>query len=537
MRFKNHFLQTRVTFLSHLSPPSNLRKAIYFSSCQTSSSDWARHNQLFQRHPKFRLLEEQCQKKPHLLQHLVSYVFVSGLHRNAFVISRLLYVSLIDPGANPELGVRIFHSTENPNIFSWNTAIRFFAGSDPPTSLRYYVEMLRRDSFPDRYTFTFLLQACGAVFDLGLVQQVHSHVLKLVPAQCSFVANSLLGAHLACGSELDARLVFDEMPERDVVTWTCMISGLVSLSNFVGAFLTFRDLILDNSQTRPNPITIISTMSACAGLGCTNLTKCMHSYLEKSGWLELNPSIVNSLMDAYAKCGDVCYFRKVFDSIRISERDLYSWTSIISGYAMLGLGPEALDMFLQMEKERKFIPDSVTFVAVLSGCAHSGLVKEGLLVFESMVTKYKIKPDLKHYGCVVDLLARVGLLKRAYGIVESMPMEPNLVVLGSLLNGCRLHNNLEMGRDVSRKIETLSERGGARVLLSNMYANERQWGEVMSIRKEAREMMTKKKGKPPGRSWIEIKDEVHEFVARNRSDSEAMELHVVLEGLEKLSRL
>ncbi|CAA0821044.1 Pentatricopeptide repeat-containing protein [Striga hermonthica] len=397
--------------------------------------------------------------------------------------------------------------------------------------------MLRRDSFPDRYTFTFLLQACGAVFDLGLVQQVHCHVLKLFSSHCLFVANSLLSARLACGSELEAWLLFDEMPERDVVTWTCMISGLVSLSNFVGAFLVFRDLIIDKSRTQPNPITIISIVSACAALGCTNLTKCMHSYLEKSGWLELDASIVNSLMDAYAKCGDLCYFRKVFDSILISERDLYSWTSIISGYAMLGRGPDALDMFLQMEKERKFIADSVTFVAVLSACAHSGLVKEGLLIFESMVTKYKIKPDLKHYGCVVDLLARVGLLERAYGIVESMPMEPNLVVLGSLLNGCRLHNNLEIGRAVSRKIEMLSERGGAHVLLSNIYANESQWGEVMSIRKETRERMTKK-GKPPGRSWIQIQDEVREFVARNKSDDpEAMELHVVLEGLEKLSRL
>ncbi|KAK6127465.1 hypothetical protein DH2020_038782 [Rehmannia glutinosa] len=200
---------------------------------------------------------------------------------------------------------------------------------------------------------------------------------------------------------------------------------------------------------------------------------------------------------------------------------------------MHGRGMDALNTFSQMEQEHELLPDSVTFVAILSACAHSGLVEEGLSIFESMIEKYRLKPDLRHYGCIVDLLGRAGMVERAYNIVENMPMEPNLAILGSLLNGCRLHNNLELGKAVLRKIESLKEERRHAVLLSNIYANENEWSKVIRVREDMRERM---QGKPPGRSWIQIKDVVHEFVARNETDALPMELHMVLEGLEKISR-
>ncbi|KAI3462163.1 hypothetical protein Pfo_018826 [Paulownia fortunei] len=538
MPFRNLFLQRRITILKHLPPPSKLCKAILFSS-QTSSSNWVHHNQLFQRHPRLQLFEEQCKKTFNHLKQLLSYVFVSGLHRNPFIMSRLLYLSLIELERgngveNSKFGVQIFNRIEKPNIFSWNTMIRFFAGFDPVIALHYYMKMLSQEMVPDKYTFPFLLQACGASFDLGLVKQVHCQILKVVFGHSLFVQNSLLNVYLVCDSAMDARSMFDEMSEKDVVSWTSLISGLVSQSNYSEALHVFRKLVADDCQAQPNVVTIISTMSACGSLGYMDLTKCLHALLEKAGWLEHDVSIANSLIDAYAKCGDLCCVKKVFNDIQNIKRGLYSWTAIISGYAMHGRGLDALNMFSQMEQVYGLVPDAVTFVAVFSACAHSGLVEEGLCIFESMSTKYRIEPDLRHYGCIVDLLGRAGMVERAYSIVENMPMEPNLAVLGSLLSGCRLHNNLEFGKAILRKIELLKERGGAPVLLSNMYANENQWNKVIHIRKEMRGRM---QGKPPGRSWVQVKDAVHEFVARNETDPQAMELHMVLEGLEKLSRL
>ncbi|XP_020554291.1 pentatricopeptide repeat-containing protein At2g20540 isoform X1 [Sesamum indicum] len=461
MLLKNLFHRGRIMVLQHLREsllPFFLCKAVNYS-LQTNSSNWVHHNQLFQRHQRLQLLEEQCNRTFSNLKQLLSYVFVSGLHRNPFVMSRLLYLSLIElRGSNGteklEFGVEIFNQIGQPNLFSWNTMIRFFAVFDPVIALNYYKQMLSREMVPDRYTFPFVLQACGAGLDLGSVKQVHCHIVKLVLDHDLFVQNSLLNAYIICCSDADAWSVFNEMPEKDIVSWTSLISGLVSQCSYCDALYLFKTLLSDDCQPQPNVVTVVSTMSACASLGSMDLTKCFHALLDKAGWLEFDVSVVNSLIDAYAKCGDLCCARKVFEDIE----------------------------------------------NILSACAHSGLVEEGLYIFELMSTKYGIQPDLRHYGCIVDILARAGMVYRAYNIVENMPMEPNLAVLGSLLSGCRLHNNLEFGEAVLRKIELLKDRGGgAPVLLSNMYADENQWSKVIHLRKEMRVLV---QGKPPGRSWI-----------------------------------
>lgn len=518
--------------------PLGLCKRFSFSS-QPDSSNWVRHNQLFQRHPRLRIIEKQCIKTLHHLKQFVSYIYVSGLHRNPFIMSHILYLSLVesqecDRLQNSEFGIQIFSRIESPNIFSWNTIIRFFAGSNPITALHYYTKMLRERMLPDKYTFPFLLQADGPSLDLGFVKQIHCHALKFGLYHSLFVQNSVLNAYVIQDSAMDAWKMFGEMSAKDVVTWTSLISGLVAQSNYGEALRVFKNLMADECQPQPNVATVISTMSACGGLGYANITKCLHTLLEKAGWMETNASVANSLIDAYAKCGDLSNATRVFDEIQDVKKDLYSWTAVITAYGMHGRGLYALQMFSRMEQVSGLAPDAVTLVAILSACAHSGLLGQGLCIFESMSRRHGIEPDLRHYGCVVDLLGRAGMIERAYGVVESMPMEPNLAVLGSLLSSCRLHNELEFGEAVLRKLEVLEERGGAPVLVSNMYASKNEWDRVVNIRKEMRERMH---GKIPGRSWIQIKDAVHEFVARTDADPQAMELHNVLHSLEKLSRL
>ncbi|CAI9758157.1 unnamed protein product [Fraxinus pennsylvanica] len=329
MLFKLHFRQLLL--------PLNLGRTIKFSSL-TTSSNWVHHNQLFQRHPRLRVLEENCSTFHHFEQAL-SYIIVSGLHRNPFVMSRVLYLSLFelegDIKRKSEFGVQIFNQIEKPNIFSWNTVIRFFAecadSQNSVMALNYYMKMVRQEVVPDNYTFPFLVQACVAISDLGLVKQIHSHVFKLQLGSKLFVQNSLLSAYLVCGSSDDAWSLFDEMLEKDVVSWTALISGLVEQCNYREALHVFREMIAGNCQMQPNVPTMISTVSACGNLGSLDHTKCFHALLEKAGWLELDVAIANSLINAYAKSGSMKCSAKVFDEMQDSKRDLYSWTAVISG--------------------------------------------------------------------------------------------------------------------------------------------------------------------------------------------------------------
>ncbi|KAF5179636.1 Pentatricopeptide repeat-containing protein [Thalictrum thalictroides] len=300
--------------------------------------------------------------------------------------------------------------------------------------------------------------------------------------------------------------MFDEMIERDVVSWTTLISGLVTQGYYAEGLLVFRRMKDDELSIQPNVATMVSVMSACAHLGSLDHARELHASLEKMGWVEGYVSIRNSLIDAYSKCGSISCASRIFHEMHSYQRDTYSWTAMIAGLAMHGRGAEAITWFLQMKQAVGVVPDAVTFIAVLSACAHAGLVDEGIEIFESMEMDYGLVPELQHYGCLVDLFGRAGLLEYAYDFLETMPMEPNLAILGSLLSACRVHNNVNLGEILLEKINSsCNYGGGAHVLLSNMYASERQWCEVVHIR-NGNEEGDNKNMKPPGQSWIEVKD-------------------------------
>lgn len=504
---------------------------------------WVSDNALFKRHPRLHYLEKHCKSLQQLKQ-VLSYVFVSGLRRNPFVMSRVLHLCLheLEGDANMKLsfGVQVLDQIDKPNTFSWNTIIRFFANCDEPEksliSFQYYTSMLSRGVFPDKYTFPFLLQACGSVSHCRLVKQLHCHVTKLGFDQDLFAQNALINAYINCGFLSDARELFDEMTEKDVVTWTTLISGHVAQGCYTEALNTFCEFMssVDESNTRPNVATIVSVLSACGNLGSLDHTKSFHALLQKGGWIEMDISIGNSLIDAYAKCGSLNSCAKVFNDIGDDQKDLYSWTAIILGLAVHGQGTEARTLFCDMVRIHGVIPDAITFIAVLSACAHSGMVQEGLYIFELMKSRYGIEPNRKHYGCIIDLLGKAGMLEKAYQIVQTMPTKPNLAILGSLLSACRIHKNIDLGETVLRKIGSLSENsGGASVLLSNIYANENRWNEVIHIRKEIRAEANEKL---PGLSWIQVKGTVNEFIAGDTSHSETTQLYMLLEGLENIGK-
>lgn len=303
--------------------------------------------------------------------------------------------------------------------------------------------------------------------------------------------------YFGCGLAVPAGRVFDEMQARDVVAWTGMVSGYVDSGMHLQAAEVFKEMIAGEEVARPNVATLVSVASACAGLGSLEHAKGLHGYVEKVG-LRGDLIVTNALMDMYGKCGSIESARALFDFMH--EKDLLSWTTVISGLASHGHGNEAVALFLSM-REVGVLPDSTTFIVVLSACSHAGLVDEGISIFNSMASEYKVTPDIKHYGCMVDLFSRAGLLSRAYELIDSMPFEPNLAILGALLSACSVNNELEIGELVLRKIDSVcSYKGGAGVLLSNIYANQNLWHEVDSIRRKIRNGTIPRK--PPGQSSV-----------------------------------
>ncbi|GAB4856487.1 hypothetical protein Ancab_014402 [Ancistrocladus abbreviatus] len=174
-------------------------------------------------------------------------------------------------------------------------------------------------------------------------------------------------------------------------------------------------------------------------------------------------------------------------------------------------------------------PNAITFANLLKGCGHAALLEEGLNYFHAMESGYRVAPKEEHYSCIIDLLSRAGRLTEAEEFIKGMPFEPNAFGWCSYLAACRNHGDKERGEVAAQKLMRLEpENCGAHVLLSNIYAKERQWGDVRTVRKMMRDGSLKKL---PGYSWVDVGNKTHVFGAEDWSHPQQMEIYVKLESL------
>ncbi|KAK3126370.1 hypothetical protein QOZ80_7AG0555550 [Eleusine coracana subsp. coracana] len=418
----------------------------------------------------------------------------------------------------------------NPDPFSLNTVLRIAATSPRPRlALALHA---RRLAPPDTHTYPPLLQACARLLSLRDGERVHAEAAKNGFAGLVFVKNSLVHLYGACGLFESAHRVFDEIPvrERNLVSWNSMLNGFAANGRPNEVLTVFREMM--DVEFVPDGFTMVSVLTACAEMGALALGRRVHAYLTKVGLVE-NSHVGNALIDLYAKCGGVEDARRVFEEMG-TERTVVSWTSLIMGLAVNGFGKEALELFGVMEKE-KLVPTEITMVGVLYACSHCGLVNDGFMYFNRMKKEYGITPKIEHLGCMVDLLGRAGKVERAYDYINTMPLEPNAVVWRTLLGACAMYKKLELGEAAwARLVELDPGHSGDYVLLSNLYAAVGRWADVHVLRKT---MIKDGVRKNPGRSLVELRNSVYEFVMGDRSHPESKQIYEILaEMAEKLRR-
>ena len=392
-------------------------------------------------------------------------------------------------------------------------------------SLIIFAHMHKFSILPDSSTFPAVLKATAQLCDIKLGKMIHGAVVQMGFIRDVYTSTALVHMYSSCLSISDASQLFDEMPERNSVTWNALITGYTHNRKFKEAINAFRGMLAAGAE--PSERTVVVVLSACSHLGALNQGKWIHDFIYQNK-LRLNVFVGTALIDMYAKCGVVEEAEKVFEEIR--DKNVYTWNVLISGYGMNGQGNAALQAFSRMLMEN-FKPDAVTFLGLLCACCHQGLVTEGRRQFISMKQQFGLQPKIEHYGCMVDLLGRAGLLEEALELIESMSMEPDPIIWRALLCACRVHGNTKLGEYTIRRLIELEPNNGENyVLLSNLYSRERRWIEVGKLRGM---MSLRGIEKVPGCSSIEINNSVHEFTASNDRKLEFNAIYKQLDNVMK----
>lgn len=380
--------------------------------------------------------------------------------------------------------------------------------------------MRRRGIKPNKFTFPFLLKACAAIRALKEGRQVHADVVKCGLDSDVYVQNALISAYGSCKRVLYACRVFDEMAVRTLVSWNAVTTACVEnlwLGDGIKYFVKMRACGFEPDET-----TMVVMLAACAELGNLSLGRWFHSLVIVTGMV-LNCELGTSLVDMYAKSGDVGCARLVFD--RMDKRNVWTWSAMILGLAQHGFAKEALDLFLTMRNKSFMRPNYVTFLGVLCACSHAGLVNDGYQYFHDMEHVHGIKPLMIHYGAMVDILGRAGHIKEAYAFIMNMPIEPDSIVWRTLLHACSLHDvddNGRVGEQVRNKLLELEpRRGGNFVMVANMYSEVGMWEKAANVRRAMKVGGLKKMA---GESSVNLGGSVHRFFSGYdyRADSEGI---------------
>ncbi|XP_017697991.3 pentatricopeptide repeat-containing protein At2g22410, mitochondrial-like [Phoenix dactylifera] len=397
------------------------------------------------------------------IKKLHAHLIVTGLYRCSSAMPKVL-TSYALSSTNLTHARLVFEQIEDPNIYTWNTMIRGLAQSDTPKdAIFFYNRMRERGQAQDNLTFPFVLKACARVLATREGKRIHSNGLKLGLVSDVFISNALIHLYASCGDLSCARLLFDEMPVRDLVSWNSLICGY-SQNNQLREVLRLFEAMQKEGVTG-DKVTMVKVVSACTHMGEWELAESMVKYIEEncvevdiylgntlidyygrrglvesarrvfSEMKERNIVTLNTMITTYAKSGDLVSARRIFDSM--PGRDLISWSSMITGYSQANHFSEALVLFRQMQKA-KVKPDEIVVVSVLSACAHLGALGLGKWI-HNYIRRNNIKADIYVGNSLIDMYSKCGCVMEAFkvfgGMNEKDTLSWNSIILGLANNG------------------------------------------------------------------------------------------------------
>ncbi|GMI79607.1 hypothetical protein like AT3G47840 [Hibiscus trionum] len=396
---------------------------------------------------------------------------------------------------------QVFDGMPHRDEISWTTMISgYVSAMNPNEALLLFSKMWVSPGLSmDPFCLSIALKGCALEFNLSYGESLHGYLVKSGFINSVFVGSALLDMYAKFGKiELGIK-VFDEMPIKNVVSWTAIITGLVHGGYYKKGLAYLSEM--RKYGVEYDSYTLAIVLKACASLGALNFGREIHTHTIKRGFNGTS-YVANSLSTMYNKCGKIDYGLHLFE--KMDTRDVVSWTSIITTYVQMGEDKNALEAFIRM-RESGVSPNEFTFAAVITGC--SGLVRiswgeqlhahvliiglvDALSVANSLMTMYSkcgqissaamvfhgmSRRDVISWSTIISVYSQGGYGEEAFEYLSWMRKEgpkPTQFAFASVLSVCGNMAILEQGRQLHAHVLSigLEQEEMIQSALVNMYS-------------------------------------------------------------------
>ncbi|KAJ4825322.1 hypothetical protein Tsubulata_043497 [Turnera subulata] len=359
---------------------------------------------------------------------LHAHLLVTGLHNDPQASTKLID-SYSQMGSLP-FSTLVFNSFQNPDPFMWAVLIKshLWSHSFREAISLYHRMVCHHHHHVTNFIFPSVLRACAALGDLGIGSKLHSRILKSGFYGDPVIQTSLLGMYADLGCLADATKVFDDMPVRDVVSWSSIISGYVDNGEAGKALEMFR-LLLVSQVSELDSVIMLSAAKACAELGSLRLARSLHGFLVTRN-IPSCEALDNTLLEMYSSCGDSLSAWKIFANV--PYRSVPLWTAMIFCFNQNGWFENSLQVF-QLMLESNVQPNAITLMAVLNSCVGLGRLREGKSVHCYVVKRYVESEDHCLGPPLMELYSQSGTTRCCEEILHTIG-ERNVVSWNMLMS-------------------------------------------------------------------------------------------------------
>lgn len=340
-----------------------------------------------------------------------------------------------------------FNEIKEKNVIIWNIIFSGYLKEIRwEEAWRFFHKMQTLGFHPDKFTFATALRICSSLSSPSRGTQVHAKLIVYGFEGDIFVGNSLVHMYSRCNDYDSCLKVFDEMEEKDQVTWNSIISAKAHFGHFSESLMLFSRMC--SMGFKSDRFNLGSILMASAGLSDIKTGRELHCHLLRNS-LDSDVVLGSALVDLYSKCGLVQEAFKVFE--RLPERNEVSFNALIAGYVHEREAEKALELYHNMRMEVNVDPDQFTFTTLLTLCTdyenhYHGKSIHAHLMRTNQMQNMVIETELVH------MYTTCGMMQYAQEIFDRM-LEKNAYSWNSMIEGYEQNEQIEEALQLFQRMQ------------------------------------------------------------------------------------